>query len=62
MMLFNLTSYWTITCFAWKVSNLFFSFPWLESYLPSLAHLLWLDDSLIHQVMVVFDGVHLAQP
>lgn len=62
MMLFNFTSYLTITQFAWKVSNLFFSFPWLESYLPSSAPHLRRDDSQIHQVMVVFDGVHLPQP
>lgn len=62
MTLFNFTSHLTVTWFAGNVSNKFFSFPWLEPYLPSLASLLQLDDSLIHQVMVVFDGVHLAQP
>lgn len=62
MMLFNFTAYSTITWFACEVSNLFLQFPRLESYLLYLASLLQLDDSLIHQVMVVFDGVHLARP
>lgn len=45
-----------------RVSNLFSSFPGLETYLPSLDFLLQQNDSQIHQVTVVFDEVHLAQP